>query len=85
MYQPVRILRARLPHFAIDKARSLDSYDSVEGDPFWLRPDETTMPNPPSYKGGKIVPVGMPGSVKPDYLSPDAGQAYFVHKVEPDQ
>lgn len=84
-YEPVGILRHRLPYFAIDDASSLDLYDELEGDPFWLRPDETTMPNPPSYKGGKIVPDGTPGSVKPDYLSPDTGQAYFVHKLEPDQ
>ena len=83
-YQPVRILRAKLPYFAIDKARPLSAYDGVEGDPFWLRPDETNIPDPPSYKGGKIVPDGTPGSVKPDYLSPDAGQAYFIHKLEPE-
>ena len=83
-YQPVRILRAHLPYFAIDDARPLSAYDELEGDPFWLRPDETNIPDPPSYKGGKIVPDGTPGSVKPDYLSPDASQAYFVHKLEPD-
>ncbi len=45
----------------------------------------SSAPHPTSYElGGVPTNYGAPGSVKPDYLSPDAGQAYFIHKLEPE-
>lgn len=36
-YQPVRIVIADQPWFTVEKHRALDEYESLEGQPFWLR------------------------------------------------
>lgn len=37
IYQPVKIVRTELAWFMVEKARSLEEYDSLEGEPFWAR------------------------------------------------
>ncbi|QCX49533.1 hypothetical protein [Ralstonia pseudosolanacearum] len=37
MYKPVRTVIADLPDFAVEKKRSLEEYDSLEGEPLWRR------------------------------------------------
>ncbi|ACC75931.1 hypothetical protein PPMP20_17855 [Paraburkholderia phymatum] len=36
-YEPVRLVVADLPEFIRDKNKPLADYDSLEGEPFWLR------------------------------------------------
>lgn len=37
IYQPVKIVPTDLAGIATEKVRSLQEYDALEGDPFWLR------------------------------------------------
>jgi len=37
IYQPVKIVRTELAWFMVEKARPLEEYDSLDGEPFWAR------------------------------------------------
>jgi len=36
-YKPVKTVISDIPAYFLDKKRSLEEYDTLEGDPFWLR------------------------------------------------
>lgn len=40
IYQPVRIVISDMPAFMLEKKRSLEEYDNLVGEPFWLRKAE---------------------------------------------
>jgi hypothetical protein len=37
IYQPVRTGTTDIPYFIVDKNRPFEDYETIEGDPFWLR------------------------------------------------
>lgn len=80
-YKPVKIVRSDFASIQREKKRPLEEYDTLDGPPFWLAtPPET--PPAPSFKDGKEVPHGTPGSVRPDYWSADDNSATFEVKFE---
>lgn len=36
IYQPVRVGTTDIPHYIVDKNRSLEEYNDLTGDPFWM-------------------------------------------------
>ena len=88
-YKPLRIARSDMPYFYADKERPLEAYEQLEGTPFWLMPDDQANAGSrwftingtaaaKSYKNGKEVPHGTPGSVRPNSVSSDGQSASFV-------
>ena len=80
-FRPVKIIRSDFASIDREDKRPLEEYDALDGPPFWLAEPPPPAPSP-SYKDGKVVPHGTPGSVRPDYMSPDGMSATFVAKLE---
>ena len=80
-YEPVKIVRSDFASIARESKRPPEEYDTLDGPPFWLATPPETPPSP-SFKDGKQVPHGTPGSVRPDYWSAEDNAATFEAKFE---
>ena len=74
---PMRLCRADFGSLDREDKRPLAEYDALDGPPFWLEEPPPPVPAP-SYKDGKVVPHGTPGSTRPDYMASDGTSATFV-------
>lgn len=78
---PLKLSRADFASLDREDKRPMAEYDALEGPPFWLAEPPPPVSSP-SYKSGREVPHGTPGSIQPDYVSPDGMSATFVHRMD---
>ncbi len=77
---PIMLSRSDFESIRHAETRPREEYDTLDGPPFWLATPSPPQPAP-SYKDGKEVPHGTPGSIRPDHVSDDGKSAAFTVKL----
>jgi hypothetical protein len=77
IYQPVRTIITDIPRFTSEKKRPLEQYDTLEGEPFWLR---GASPSAALQRDS----IGM---FTPEFTSKDGSEFHLVanHKLGDDE
>jgi hypothetical protein len=77
IYQPVRTIITDIPRFMSEKKRPLDLYDTLEGEPFWLR----------GASPSAALQGSSSGMFTPEFTSKDGSEFHLVanHKLGDDE